>query len=225
MKIKCMKYFPSLKELSSFTNELENINWRIEKEYLRDRAEFYKKVSIFNSLKEEFVKKKISIWPLKDEEVITWLDTLELLRRVMFLVFKKGIQTEKISIIMEYPIIFGNHMRTDFLLIYDRLIIVLEFGMFNQDEKRGEERYTKKLQESNSYKQLLENLISSKIDVVNYVMIYRPEYSRNFQTSLKENILYNQEELEKLCKFITHLIKLQDDANPLQQLNYLESIK
>jgi len=220
-----MKYFPSLKELSSFTNELENINWRIEKEYLRDRAEFYKKVSIFNSLKEEFVKKKISIWPLKDEEVITWLDTLELLRRVMFLVFKKGIQTEKISIIMEYPIIFGNHMRTDFLLIYDRLIIVLEFGMFNQDEKRGEERYTKKLQESNSYKQLLENLISSKIDVVNYVMIYRPEYSRNFQTSLKENILYNQEELEKLCKFITHLIKLQDDANPLQQLNYLESIK
>ncbi len=224
MKVKSMYVFKNMSELSIFSNDLEQIKWEIEKEYLKDRAFHYSKIKLYNTLKNNFLDKKISIWPLKDEEIVTWLDTLSLLRRVLLLLFKQGVQTDKISVVMEYPLVFGNHMRADYLLVYDHLIIVLEFGMFNQDERRSEERYTKKLQESNSYRQLLANLISSKIDVVNYVLIYRPEFSRILKKHFDDNILYNNEELEKLKNFICHLIKLQDVARPLYQLDYLESI-
>lgn len=224
MSIKSMYIFNKMTELSMFTKDLEKIDWKIEKEYLKDRAIFYSKLKMFTLLKQTFLDKEISIFLLKDEEVITWIDTLTLLRRILLILFKQGIDTDKISIIMEYPLIFGNHMRADYLLIYDQLIIVLEFGMFNQDERRSEERYTKKLQESNSYRQLLANLINSKIDVVNYVMIYRPEFSRNQKRYLKENIEYNNRELHKLVKFISHLIKLQDISRPMYQLAYLNNI-
>ena len=224
MPIKCLYFFKELNETSILLNTLDQMNWKIEKEYLKDRVIVYQKTDIFKNLKSDFLLKKLTIWPLKDEEVITWIDTLSLISRVMLKLFKIGVQTNKISLIMEYPIVFGNHMRTDYLLIYDRLIIVLEFGMFNQDEKRSEERYTKKLQESNSYRQILENLLKSGVDVVNYVMIYKPEFSRIQNLYLVENIKYNNLEIEKLTKFIAHLIKIQDTSAPLQQLEYLESI-
>jgi hypothetical protein len=224
MAIKSMYIFKKMTELSIFTSDLEKIDWKIEKEYLKDRAYFYSKFKMFTKLKNTFLDKEISIFPLKDEEVITWIDTLILLRRVLLVLFKQGIDTDKISLIMEYPLVFGNHMRADYLLIYKKLIIILEFGMFNQDERRSEERYTKKLQESNSYRQLLANLINSKIEVVNYVMIYRPEYCRNEKKHINENIIYNSKEIDKLVKFITHLIKLQDISCPMYQLEYLNSI-
>lgn len=225
MNIKSMAIFNNMGELASFTSDLDDLSWQIEKEYLKDRVVYYSKLKLYQKLKKMFNDKQISIFPLKEEEIITWIDTLCLLKRLMILLFKKGVQTDKISIIMEYPLIFGNHMRADYLLIYDHLLIVLEFGMFNQDERRSEERYTKKLQESISYRQLLSNLVSDKIDVVNYVMIYRPEFSRLNKLRMEENIVYNSSELDKLCNFITHLVKLQDESRPFSQLNYLESIK
>jgi hypothetical protein len=224
MPIKCLYFFKQLNETATLLNTLDQMNWRIEKEYLKDRVIFYQKTEIYQKLKNDFLVKKLTIWPLKDEEIITWMDTLSLVSRIMLKLFKSGIQTNKISLVMEYPIVFGNHMRTDYLLIYDRLIIVLEFGMFNQDEKRSEERYTKKLQESNSYRQILDNLLKPGVDVVNYVMIYRPEYSKTQKLNLSENIKYNNSEIEKLTKFIAHLIKIQDTSAPLHQLEYLESI-
>ena len=101
---------------------------------------------------------------------------------------------------MEYPLVFGNHMRSDYLIVYDRLIVVLEFGMFNQDEKRSEERYTKKLQESINYRQLIGNMVSKEIQVVNYVMIYLPEYNRHLKNELVENTKHNHEELMSLSR-------------------------
>ena len=121
------------------------MGWRIEKQLLKERAEVYKKTTQFTELKTQFEKNQLTIWMLKDEEVITWMDTLIIMRRVIINLFKKGMNGEKLVVIMEYPLVYGNHMRTDYLVIYDRLIIVLEFGMFNQEERRSEERYTKKV--------------------------------------------------------------------------------
>lgn len=224
MSIKCLYLFKELNEISLLLNTLDQLEWKIEKEYLKDRVIFYHEIELFVKLKKDFLNKKLTIWPLKDEEVITWMDTLSLISRVMMKLFKSGVQTNKISLIMEYPIVFGNHMRTDYLLIYDRLIVVLEFGMFNQDEKRSEERYTKKLQESISYRQILNNLLKPGVDVVNYVMIYRPEFYRTKNIYLSENIEYNNLEIEKLTKFLTNLFQIQDTSAPLYQLEYLESI-
>ena len=224
MKIRSMHVFEGIKSFNRFSDYLEIENWKIEKQLLKERVEKYKDNTHFLQLKEDFTNKKLTIWELKDEEVITWMDTSLLMRRLLLELFKKGIDADNINIIMEYPLVFGNHMRSDYLMIYNRLIVVLEFGMFNQDEKRSEERYTKKLQESISYRQILSNMVSKEINIVNYVMIYKPEYDRFTDLEMLENMRYNREELQLLSKFLIANIKQEDLLSAQSQLEKIESI-
>ncbi len=219
MSIKCMYRFDGVSMFNSFTDYLEKTNWRIEKQLLKERVETYKDNIKYKELKKQFNDRKLSIWPLKDEEVITWMDTLLILRRTMMQLFKKGILSEKVKILMEYPLVYGNHMRTDYLIVYERLIIVLEFGMFNQDEKRSEERYTKKLQDSITHRQVLANMIINQIKVVNYVLVYRPEYDRILKKSYDENIEYNYKEIDLLSNFIMNLVLEQESLSAVSQLD------
>ncbi len=218
MSIKCMYHFDSIKSFNSFTEIIEQINWKIEKQLLKERVQVYCKTDLYKTLKTQFEKGKLTIWPLKEEEIITWIDTLSIMRRCMMQLYKKGIYSERLQIIMEYPLVYGNHMRTDYLLVYDRLIIVLEFGMFNQDEKRSEERYTKKLQDSITHRQVLHNMIHRDVKIVNYVMIYRPEYDRYIEARYADNIRYNDQEIQLLTNFITEHIREQDQISALSQL-------
>ncbi len=218
MNINCLYEFNSLSKFAKFTEFVIEKNWKIEKQLLKNRAITYSKMQQFKTLKERFYERKISIFALKDEEVITWIDTICLLRKILFGLYKKGVNTENLMILMEYPVVFGNHMRTDYVLVYNRLIVVLEFGMFNQDEKRSEERYTKKLQESISYRQMLQNIVTSEIKVINYVMIYKPEYDRVLDDEMIDNIAYNDGEIERLITFLKHHIDYQDDCGAKQQL-------
>jgi hypothetical protein len=225
MKINAMNIFNGLVSFNKFSDFLDMEKWRIEKQLLKERVEKYGKGESFLSLKRQFTEKNLSMWNLKDEEVITWMDTSILIRRLLIELFKKGINADKILIIMEYPVVFGNHMRSDYLIVYDRLIVVLEFGMFNQDEKRSEERYTKKLQESINYRQLIGNMVSQEINVVNYVMIYLPEYDRCLNKELTENIQQNKGELFSLSKFLVTNIEREDALSAQNQLERLESCK
>ncbi|MCR3905912.1 MAG: hypothetical protein NUK62_02685 [Tenericutes bacterium] len=222
MKIKSLFRFKGIKEFNTFSDYLEQINWKIDKQLLKNRVAEHKNNQFINELKRKFIEKKISIWPLKDEETITWLDTLLLMRRLMIELFKKGINTDQITILMEYPLVYGNYMRTDYLLVYERLIIVLEFGMFNQDERRSEERYTKKLQESINHRQIIANMVSKWIDVVNYVMIYKPEHDSNNNLILTENNDYNQGEIQNLIEFVIKNIRIQDNLTAIKQLESIQ---
>lgn len=221
MSIKCLYKFSSFTEFAKFTEFIDLIDWKIEKQLLKERVLKYQTLEQYSQFKKRFIDNKISIFDLKEEEIITWFDTSLLMRRILFLSFKKGINIENLAIIMEYPVIFGNHMRADFLLVYERLIVVLEFGMFNQDERRSEERYTKKLQESISYRQTIANIAPNEIKVVNYVLIYKPEYNRLTQFKLKDNILYNDSEVNKLVSFLSSMINKEED---LKAINFIENI-
>jgi hypothetical protein len=223
MNIKALKIFNSLNEFYKFSEFIEKDKWNIEKQLLKERVEVYRKTEIFLHMKQCFYDKKLSIWDLKEEEIITWIDTMTLLRRVFLDLFAKGIDQEKMKIIMEYPLINGNYMRTDYLFVYDRLIFVMEFGMFNQDEKRSEERYTKKLQESINYRQIIDNQVSKNIEVINYALIYRPEYDRYAKKFLDENSEYNKLEIKKIAVYLDKIIKKQDDYSAIKQLEILDS--
>jgi hypothetical protein len=218
MSLKSMMNFEGIKEFNNFSEILEKLKWEIEKQLLKERVEIYKTLAIYKDLQNKFMNNSLTIWPLKQEEIITWIDTMKLLRRIFNKLYQKGFYGEKFKIIMEYPLIFGNHMRADYLLIYDRLIVLLEFGMFNQDEKRSEERYTKKLQESINYRQLINNLVDDGVKVINYVIIYRPEYDRYLSNYLFENIDYNNQEIETFTIFLLNQINIQDSLNAYSQL-------
>jgi hypothetical protein len=218
MIIKSLLYFESIKSFNLYTSFIDDSFWRIEKQLLKNRVDNYSSFPPIIKLKKMFLEKKISIWPLKDEEAITWVDTLSIMRRVMIELFQRGVDSEKTRIIMEYPLKYGNHMRADYLLVYDRLIIVLEFGMFNQDEKRSEERYTKKLQDSINYRQVISNSISQAVVVLNYTMIYKPEYDKDKCDELLENIVYNNQEISLLALFLSKAISNQDSMDAIKQL-------
>jgi hypothetical protein len=213
-----MYYFKGISQFNIFSSFIEEYEWKIEKQLLKERVTYYQEYPMFSQMKNEFNRKQISIWPLKEEEIITWFDTLSLLRRITSELFHKGISLEDIHIFMEYPLVFGNHMRTDYLIVLDRLIIVLEFGMFNQDEKRSEERYTKKLQESINHRQILANMVHGNVEVINYVMIYKPEYDRLHRSELIEQKSYNENEIKLLSQFITHKVRLQQTYSAISQL-------
>jgi hypothetical protein len=225
MKIKAMYSFAGFHDFLKFSEFLESQNWKIEKQLLKERVEKYYSYEAVKMLKTQFNTQKLTIWDLKEEEIITWLDTMTIIRRVFMNLFKKGINDSKIRLIMEYPLVNGNHMRTDYLLIYDRLIIVVEFGMFNQDEKRSEERYTKKLQESINYRQIIANQVSTDVKVINYVMIYRPEYDRYTAKNLEENIIYNQYELSNLVNYLFINIIKEEGLSAIKQLEAIELSK
>ena len=217
-----MHVFEGLHKFLLFTEKLENTKWKIEKQLLKERVEKYRNANIFKDLKEQFKTKEISIWELKEEEVITWIDTLTLLRRAFIQILKKGYRSDEVCILMEYPLINGNYMRTDYLIIHNRLIFVLEFGMFNQDEKRSEERYTKKLQESINYRQIIANQVTNDISVINYVMIYKPEFDRYENKTMNDNIIYNDVEINKLSNYIFNLLMKQQNLSAINQLKIIE---
>lgn len=213
-----MYYFSGINNFNTFSEFLDRLSWKIERQLLKDRVIIYRTLPIYQELKERFNKKMITIWPLKEEEVVTWFDTLLLMRRTFFELFKSGVKSDKVHIFMEYPLVYGNHMRADYLIVYERTIIVLEFGMFNQDERRSEERYTKKLQESISHRQIIANMVDISIEVVNYVLIYRPEYDLVTNTINKVNVMYNNEEIILLSRFIQSKMNLQENLLALHQL-------
>jgi len=222
MQIKAMYIFEGINEFNKFSHFTEINEWRIEKQLLKERVEKYKSKDYFIMLEKQFIKNKLTIWELKQEEIITWIDTMSLLRRILLKLFQKGANVSQMNIIMEYPLVYGNHMRSDYLIVYERLIVVLEFGMFNQDEKRSEERYTKKLQESINYRQIIGNLVEKEVYVVNYVMIYKPEHDRILNKKLQENIEYNDSEIGLLTSFLLKNIKKHENLSGMKQLELLE---
>lgn len=223
--IKTMYEFRSINEFYRFSDRLLNDQWKIEKQLLKDRVERYCNHTLFKSMKSDFEHKKVSIFPLKNEEIITWFDTLLLLRRIFNSISNLGHDLTSMKLLMEYPLIYGNHMRVDYILIFDRLILVFELGMFNQDERRSEERYTKKLQESIAYRQIIRNSVDQSIHVVNYVMIYKPEYDRKTSGLIEENVKYNYMEIDTVSKFIITKIIEQNNLSAYKQMLSIEKYR
>jgi hypothetical protein len=85
-------------------------------------------------------------------------------------------------------------------------------------KEEAEERYTKKLQESISHRQIIANMVDSSVDVTNYVLIYRPEYDRIHNVIHKENFDYNHSEIILLSKFIQSKISNQETLSAMHQL-------
>lgn len=225
MKIKALYTFKGYSEFLKFSNFVDKESWEIEKQLLANRVIKYSKKHYYLMLKNKFYESNLTIWDLKEEEIVTWIDTISLLKRFFVELFKTGINIENIDFIMEYPLKFGNHTRSDYLIVYDRLIIVLEFGMFNQDEKRREERYTKKLQESMNYRRILANSLAKELEIVNYVMVYRPEYDSDNKKKMSENIKYNNDEIKNLVSFVRLKMEQQISLSAKSQLEALNDKK
>jgi hypothetical protein len=223
--IHALHQFETVSEFLQFTKQLEEMKWRIGKMLLKERVIKHAKNELFTSLKKTYIQKEMSFFELKDEEVITWMDTLLLLRRTLIELYNRGTLKEELVTIMEYPFVFGNFMRSDYLLVFERTIIVVEFGMFNQDEKRKEERYTKKIQENIGHRHILANMLSKDINIYTYVFMYRPEFDDFFEQEMLVNRKHNIEMVKQFAHFLEHKIKAENQHKVIYQLQQLEQFR
>lgn len=111
---------------------------------------------------------------ISDIEIVTWLDTLNILYYVFDRIEDENLRNS-VKILQEYCIPYSNK-RVDYLLVYDNKILILEFS-FN---KLGYDlQYETKLQQAIGYKELLNNILPKEVDLGTYTFIVEAEEDKD----------------------------------------------
>lgn len=191
--------------------------WMVFNESASSRRKRVDDRPYFISLKQRAEEEHI---PAKENEIISWLDTLNLLYCAFTRVNEKIL--EKMQIIQEYTIPLTNR-RADYLLVSKNKILILEFSF----DKLGEEyNFETKLNQAVNYKELLSNLLPSHIKIGTYTFLIHPEVDRDGRDIYKYNKysnseeLANNEKLDEFAEFINYFFSERNDA--LMQLGFLD---
>lgn len=126
------------------------------------RAKLHERFQLLQNIANE-----ANIYPT-ELEVLSWLDTLNILYRILAEI-PDSIKNE-LKIIQEYMIPFSKK-RVDYILLYRNKILILEFSFTNDEEQD----YKAKLKQVLGYKELMLDLLPNNIDIGTYVFLIRPE--------------------------------------------------
>lgn len=198
--------------------QIESDHWKIHNWFIADlpiekRVEEVKNQSYFKKL---LTKGQKEFTFISSNEVISWLDTLTILKR---LISENKIHDkikERLTAFQEYKIRFSRNYRCDYLLTLGNKILILEFSYSNEKEK-----YDEKLYQVIRYKELLSCQLSKDTEVAIYVYIYKPEkeYSNGMGSKeILENINYNKKENENLADFINLFFNQESAIKELESL-------
>lgn len=189
-------------KLCVLVEETLNIkNWFVRKDTITSRTEAIEQSERYKFLKKQAEKTKIIF---NKEEIVTWLDSLNILYFVFDAIEDKNLK-DHIKIIQEYSIPYLNK-RPDYLLIYDNKILIIEFS-FNKLEY--EMQYEAKLSQAINYKEILSNLLPKEIDIGTYTFLVEPEEDiyRNTFTIKNTDFYPNHYKIEQLAKYIEKFFK------------------
>ena len=206
-----LKQYENYDKIKNFlkNNNFPLENWKIYNKTIEERTSliqentYYKKfINIADFYKISYNK----------TEIISWIDNLFIIYRTL-----EGIK-EKINnlkIIQEMNIPFTKK-RADIILIKDDKILIIEFSYNKWDE---EYRYSIKLEQAITYKELLKNILPENIKIANYTFLIKPE---------EENELSNEESIKNLQKYILYFFHKSEDIayETLNNIcNSIDSIK
>ena len=201
-KINALYAFTSLEYFNSFVEELYDIqNWEISNLNDEERIQILKEKSYFLKLKKDFNSKNLSLSPITNKEILSYLDTLSIMYKILnninILSFKRNA-----TIIMEYVPKYNNGKdRCDYLITYKNIIIIFEFGKcknYNIKETRR-----KKVNELDYYEKMIKK-ITAKTTLIKPIEVI---YSSNDNT----------EEIKNITKLILQCIN-QTDKDALMDL-------
>lgn len=197
--------FMRITELYSFIDELDIYNgWRISKGILNDRGNAIRDKSYYTFLKNLFNDKKLFRRSVSIAEIISWLDSLVIMRRLALRLSKYLTNEEmgSITIDMEYKIEYSKMMRVDYVLYYKESIMLLEFRLVDSFNK-VKSTWEKKKVELMVYKELMENYIEGK-KIFTYAMINLFEYDNGRQ--VEKNLTFNNNQIEYFSKYIRDIL-------------------
>jgi len=169
-------------------------DWQIRKGSMEQR---YSKVK--GKYEEFFVSQFKDIERIKNHDLIGFLDSLSLMK----ILHDQLTDLKNIDVSMEFLIPYANDKRIDYVLSFKNTIILLEFSYFDsqKSEKQYMEKYHLKLVQVMQYEKLLQNLISSRIKTIPYVVLYSPEVDDN-KESIKNS---NKNKMIELAEFVRTL--------------------
>ena len=208
--------YDDLKELVEDILHLEY--WCVRDDELQSRMDAIAYSDRFKELKARATEKG---YAFNDIEIVTWLDTLNILYYVFDKIEDERLR-EELRILQEYCIPYSNK-RADYLLVYDNKILILEFS-FN---KLGYElQYETKLQQAIGYKELLGNILPKEVDIGTYMFLVEAEEDRWGGAIYVDDTekLPNQDKMEQLAKYIEKFFKKSEDfaINALERISRKE---
>lgn len=198
--MKCLNKYSYKEFCCDVSRKLKISNWMIRKGNPQDRIDEVKNKDYYKVMQARAQKSKfIKVQPI---EIISWLDTMNLLYHTLYYV-DTDIQNE-LTIIQEYKMPFGNK-RADYLLLYRNKILIIEYS-FN---KLGNEyNYETKLTQAMGYKETLINVLPRDIRVATYTFIINPEEDEEKRTIYTHDRFSNDDEQansEKMKEFASFI--------------------
>jgi hypothetical protein len=194
-------YFDTPSDLIAFLHELDVYNgWQIQSGLLNDRGKQIYNRRYVKMLRERFDNRDFFRQRVSIAEIVSWLDTMSLMRRLVeSLRVKLGRDVaEQIHIYCEYMIQMSKKMRIDYVLEYEDRLLLLEFRTVNRFEKLRS-TWQMKFQELQIYKELMSYYLPDKtIRVYSFIAMY--EYDRGKLDVVQKQ--YNDNQVNYLTEYI-----------------------
>ena len=174
-------------------NDLNIANWLVFEGEAISRKNMIVGKSYFKKLRQRAIEQGINA---SDEEVLSWLDTLNLLFHSLHYVNDRILT--KLQIIQEYQIPFTKK-RADYLLVYENKILIIEFSY---DRLGHEYKFETKLSQAIYYKELMSNIMPNHIKIGTYTFMISPEVDSEGEDIMKYNRYIRQDDLANNEKII-----------------------
>lgn len=207
MKEDSLFYFSSPSEFKSFAYDLNIYNgWSLQKGLLNDRGRKIRNkvytnrfIDIFE--KKGFFRKKVSL-----AEIVSWLDNISVILRILERLEKELTieMYQSIYIVMEYRIKLSKNMRIDFILGYKGRMILLEMRTLCGFEKIRQ-TWQKKFYELMIYKELLSYYRTEKIIIYSMIILY--EYDG--KSRVEKHYDYNCNQIIHISRYINEYLLIE----------------
>ena len=211
MREDSLLYFDNPDEMIIFIDKLDIYNgWKISKGTMNERGELIRNKSYSKLLRSIFSDKEAFRRKLSIGETVSWLDSFEIMRRVILELrqkISKDIYTN-IGIHFENIIKMSKKMRTDFIFEYNNQILLLEFRMVN-DYTKIRSTWSKKKGELLVYKELMCNYIDDKVKILTFAFISMYEYEN--RNKIASHVNYNNNQVSFLVEYIQKFMINKDN--------------
>ena len=203
-----MLSFSSYKAFWTFYQSLNIPNWHISTGLLNDRGKYIENKSYTNKLRAVFNEKKLFRRNVAIAEVVSWLDSYLILRRLFnILQAKLGDDVlSKMKIHCEYRIEMSKNRRIDFIFEYKSRVALIEFRLSDKFPNVSN-MWQKKELELIIYKELLGNYLPSDLKIIMFAFIGMPEIEQG--QMIEKNIKYNEENIDFFARYIMEYLILK----------------
>lgn len=181
--------------------------WKIQSGLLNNRGSKIIDKPYTRELKKAFNEKNLFRKSVSIAEVVSWLDSYEILRRIIHKIKEEvGLEVAmKILLFQEYLIRLSKARRVDYIFMYKNKILLVEFRISDHFPNMSN-AWQKKELELIIYKELMKNYIKKDYNIYTYAFIMMPEYEN--KNPILKNIKYNNNNIDHFCEYLsTYLLE------------------